>query len=97
MLTGAVTGGSRAESRAARGVADEETPDWLAEELEDAQVLDAEVVEGLAPALPAPQPPAPAPCEAAPATGLLPLEHALEQLRASSPPPVLLARRRVRR
>lgn len=97
VLTGAVTGGSRAESRAERGVADEETPDWLAEELEDAQVLDAEVVEKLAPALPAPHRPAPARREASPATGLMTMEDALEQLRATSPPPVPLARRRGRR
>ncbi|MCD7049252.1 hypothetical protein LRS58_00845 [Rhodococcus sp. BH2-1] len=97
VLTGAVTGGSRAESRAERGVADEETPDWLAEELEDAQVLDAEVAEEAAPALPAPQPPAPARREAPPATGLMTMEDALEQLRATSPPPVPLARRRGRR
>ncbi|ORM06354.1 hypothetical protein [Prescottella equi] len=98
VLTGAVTGGSRAESRAERGVADEKTPDWLAEELEDAQVLDAEVVEAeSAPALPAPQPPASARREASPVTGLMTMEDALEQLRATSPPPAPLARRRGRR
>lgn len=96
VLTGAVTGGSRAESRAERGVEDKKTPDWLAEELKDAQVLDAEVVEEAAPALPAPQPPAPAHREASPATGLMTMEEALEQLRATSPPPVPLARRRGR-
>lgn len=97
VLTGAVTGGSRAESRAERGVADKEMPDWLAEELDDAQVLDAEVVEELAPALPVPQRHASAPREAAPATGLVPLEDALDQLWRTSPPPVPLARRRGRR
>ncbi|WP_337456185.1 hypothetical protein [Prescottella sp. D32] len=97
MVLAELTGGSRAESRAERGVADKETPDWLAEELEDAQVLDAEVVEELAPALPAPQPSAPAHREASPATGLVPLEDALDQLWRTSPPPVPVARRRGRR
>ncbi|NKR27512.1 hypothetical protein GS479_19345 [Rhodococcus hoagii] len=91
ILTEAMTGGSRAESRAARGVADEETPDWLAEELAEAaavddDVIDAEVVE-------APQPPAPAQASG----GLMRYEDALALLRHTSPPPAPQARRRGRR
>lgn len=72
-------------------------PDWLVDEFEDAQVLDAEVAGELAPAPPAPQPPAPAHREAAPATGLMSYEDALDHLWVTSPPPVPLARRRGRR
>ncbi|WP_139812789.1 hypothetical protein [Prescottella equi] len=97
ILTEVLTGGSRAQSRAERGVEDKETPDWLTEELEDAQVLDAEVVEELAPVLPAPQPPAPAHAPAVPGNGLMSMEDALDQLSRTSPPPVPLARRRGRR
>ena len=86
--------GSRAASRERRGEADEHQPDWLREELEDA--VDAEVVEDDEPqprSAPRPTEPAPSP---ATATGYMPMEDALEQLRATSPPPAPQAQRRNR-
>lgn len=89
VLTDAVAGGSRADSRAARGVETAPTPDWMADELE---VMDAEVVDDEpAPVLVPRERPAPAP-----ATQLLPMEDALEQLRRTSPPPAPVASRRRR-
>lgn len=84
--------GSRAASRERRGEVDDRQPDWLREELQDA--IDAEVVED-----DDPQPrTAPRPTEPAqsPASGYMPMEDALEQLRATSPPPAPQARRRNR-
>ncbi|WP_236723219.1 hypothetical protein [Prescottella equi] len=102
MVLAELTGGSRAESRAERGVADKETPDWLAEELDaaravDDDVVDAEVVEVTDEPSPRDSQPASAPKSAVPSNGLMSMEDALEQLSRTSPPPVPLARRRGRR
>lgn len=100
VLTEMIEGGSRAESRAARGVPDSGLPDWLADEL---NVVDAEIVdEGEdedEPALPLVprEHTAPAPEPEARPSGLMSYEDALEQLRATSPPPAPQARRRNRR
>lgn len=85
--------GSRAESRARRGELESHQPDWLREELEDA--IDAEVVDDDEPSpRPTPQPSEPVP---SPASGYMPMEDALEQLRATSPPPAPQAQRRNRK
>ncbi|MGW0172732.1 hypothetical protein ACWDUM_02685 [Rhodococcus sp. NPDC003322] len=102
ILTTALSGGSRAESRAARGIEEKAVPDWLADELDTARavdaddapdVLDAEVVEvddHPVPAL-APEPTSPEP---ATDNGLMSMEDALAALRRTSPPPAPQARRR---
>lgn len=102
ILTDAMTGGSRAESRAERGVESTPTPDWLAEELDaaravDDDVVDAEVVEVTDEPSPRDSQPTSAPKSAVPSNGLMSMEDALEQLSRTSPPPVPLARRRGRR
>jgi hypothetical protein len=90
-----MSSGSRADSRARRGEAEDHQPDWLREELEDA--IDAEVVEDDEPApRPTPRSPEPIPSPA-PASGYMPMEEALEQLRATSPPPAPQAQRRTRK
>ena len=100
LLTDMLEGGSRAASRAARGVPDEvqveddEQPEdeqtgWTRAQLEDA--IDAEVVDEPEPL---PEPPAPNPPHAATEGGLIPMEDALDQLHATAPPPVPQARRR---
>ncbi|ORL37888.1 hypothetical protein A6I87_00295 [Prescottella equi] len=99
ILTDAMTGGSRAESRAERGVASTPTPDWLTEELDaaravDDDVVDAEVVKVTDEPSSRDSQPAPAPTSAVPGDGLMSMEDALEQLSRTSPPPVPLARRR---
>lgn len=96
LLTGMTMGsGSRAASRERRGEADDRQPDWLRDELEDA--IDAEVVEdepeAARPSTPWPTEP---PASPAPASGLMDYEDALEQLRATSPPPAPQAQRRNR-
>ncbi|MFD5809407.1 hypothetical protein [Rhodococcus aetherivorans] len=97
ILTTALTGGSRAESRAARGVEDSAVPDWLADELDTAlavdaddapDVLDAEVVEVDDPPVPALAP--------EPANGMMSYEDAVAELRRTSPPPAPIGRRRRR-
>lgn len=110
ILTAAMTGGSRAESRAARGAEDPAAPGWLAGELAEARAvaadaddyLDAEVVEmddELA-SRPVPATLAPVPQRRSPEPandgGMLSMEDALEQLRRSSPPPAPQGRRRRR-
>ncbi|MCZ4550095.1 hypothetical protein [Gordonia rubripertincta] len=94
ILASMVSGGSRAESRSRRGEPDEGPSDgWIADELD---VIDAEVVEdeGDSPA-PVPAPPRIAPRPEEPSTsGLMDYESALDQLRASAPPPAPQARRR---
>ncbi|WP_143548476.1 MULTISPECIES: hypothetical protein [unclassified Rhodococcus (in: high G+C Gram-positive bacteria)] len=101
MLTDVVTGGSRADSRAVRGVETTPTPDWMADELNAAaedDVLDAEVVEDPPSQLPARcERAAPAFAPAAqPSGGLMDYEEALSQLRATAPPPAPVASRRRR-
>lgn len=97
ILTTALSGGSRADSRAARGVEDQPTPDWLAGELDEARavdaedILDAEVVDMEDPATPAP-----AEMRSPASGGLMDYEEALSQLRRTSPPPAPVARRRRR-
>lgn len=100
ILTDMIEGGSRAESRAARGVPDSGLPAWLADEL---NVVDAEFADEdgyddkpARPVVPRDQP-APAPEPEARPSGLMTYEDALEQLRATSPPPAPQARRRNRR
>ena len=90
-----MSGGSRAASRAERGVADDQDADtaWIAEELAASNVIDAEVVD------PAPRPrpnEEPAITDTAPDTGLMDMETALAQLRATTPPPAPTAKRRGR-
>lgn len=100
ILASMVGGGSRAESRARRGVGNEDgQPDWLREELEivEAEVIDDDEQDSPAPA---PQPPRIEPRPEEPSTsGLLAMEDALDQLRASAPPPAPVSNRqgRVRR
>lgn len=116
LLTEMVEGGSRAESRAARGM--EEAPDaepwrdYLEAELVDAQDLD-ENADGDA-LLSSPAPSAHGSARSAPAesarggdtdsrtdrgtdSGLMNYQDALDQLRATAPPPAPQARRRGRR
>lgn len=99
ILADMVSGGSRAESRARRGVQDEASDpqnDWIAEEL---HIIDAEVIEEDN----KPTPPTPAPAQPTPTpqpesgSGLMDYETALDQLRASAPPPAPQAQRRTRR
>lgn len=90
-----LTGGSRAASRAERGVTDDEDADaaWIAEELAASNVIDAEVVD------PAPRPrPSEEPAITEPEcdTGLMDMETALAQLRATTPPPAPTGTRRGR-
>lgn len=90
-----LTGGTRAASRAERGVADDEDPnrDWLEGEIVDAQTTDVEVED------PAPRPrprEEPATSEPSPDTGLMDMETALAQLRATTPPPAPTGTRRGR-
>lgn len=103
LLADMFVGGSRAESRAARGVVDEPTFEWIDAELvdagEDGERDDGDR-DGVAP-LPsrtAREQAAPAPMhEAVSTNGLLSLEDALNQLRDTSPPPAPYARRRMGR
>lgn len=95
VLGAIMSGGSRAASRAERGVADGQDVDsaWIAEELAASNVIDAEIVD---PA-PRPQPSEEsAITEPAPDTGLMDMETALAQLRATTPPPAPTAKRRGR-
>lgn len=90
-----LTGGSRAASRAERGVTDDEDPnrDWLEGEIVDAQTTD---VDDEAPA-PRPRPSEePAIAEPTRDTGLMDMETALAQLRATTPPPAPTGTRRGR-
>ncbi|MDV7246764.1 MULTISPECIES: hypothetical protein [Rhodococcus] len=94
ILTGMLEGGSRAESRAARGVPDSGLPGWLADEL---NVVDAEFVDEDEPARPLVRRDNPTPAPESASSGLLPLDEALTQLQATSPPPAPQARRRNKR
>lgn len=95
LLTDMLMGGSRAESRAARGVPDEPASDWQ-------NVLDAELVDDGDLEDDAPLPsrvihaqPAPAPePQSSTNGGLMSMEDALSQLRATTPPPAPYAHRR---
>lgn len=93
MVLAELTGGSRAESRAVRGVADEETPDWLAEGWRTRRCSTLRSWRSWLRHFPLLNLP-PAHREASPATGMMTMEDALEQLRATSPPTVPLAPRR---
>lgn len=96
LLTDMLEGGSRSESRAARGVPDSGLPDWLADELNVVDVEFADEDEPARPVIPREQP-ALAPEPEARPSGLMSYEDALEQLQATSPPPAPQARRRNRR
>ena len=95
VLEAMVGGGSRAESRASRGLTDGDVPndpaDWTATEILDAQVVDDDEPTGSpAPVLaPSASPERPRPAETpAPAggSGLLPFEEALDRLHNTPPP-----------
>ncbi|MBS4103711.1 hypothetical protein [Tsukamurella paurometabola] len=95
VLGAVLSGGSRAASRAERGVPDADDPntDWLEGEIVDAQTTD---VDDEAPA-PRPRPrEEPAIPTSAPDTGLMDMETALAQLRAATPPPAPTGTRRGR-
>ena len=98
ILADMVSGGSRAESRARRGVQDEASDpqnDWIAEEL---HIINAEVIEDNEPTPPPPAPAQPTPTpQPESGSGLMDYETALDQLRASAPPPAPQAQRRTRR
>ncbi|OLT44471.1 hypothetical protein BJF87_07705 [Gordonia sp. CNJ-863] len=91
VLEAMVTGGSRAESRARRGLTDDafsaNPDDWTASEILDAQIVDDEAGYSPAPShrpstTPRPtQSPAPAN-----GSGLLPFEEALDRLHNTPPP-----------
>ena len=99
ILTAALEGGSRAESRARRGEDDDPAVvemDWVRDELE---IVDVEVVEDgvehAAALHPRPEPSLPPqPLPESSSGGLMPMEDALDQLRATAPPPAPQARRR---
>ncbi|WP_461418311.1 hypothetical protein [Gordonia sp. GN26] len=94
VLEAMVTGGSRAESRARRGLTDDDiapnSDDWTANEILDAQVVDDD--EGYSPApllAPSVPPTTPRPAQSpssANGSGLLPFEEALDRLHNTPPP-----------
>lgn len=105
VLEAIMSGGSRAESRAARGVTDDPSgddagnADWIGEELD---VVDAEIVDDAPPpSAPAPNAarpdPAPTPPPTVTSSGLMPMEDALAQLHSAAPPTTPPATRRNRR
>jgi hypothetical protein len=98
LLTDMAMGGSRSASRAARGMPQDDhsaTPDWLRDEL---TFVDAEVVteDKLDEAGPRARVAQVRDAPVVPNGGLLPMEDALDQLRASAPPPMPMAQRRSR-
>ncbi|MDH3022668.1 hypothetical protein [Gordonia alkanivorans] len=94
VLEAMVTGGSRAESRARRGLTDDDfapnSDDWTASEILDAQIVDDEEGYSPAPSLgtsTAHEPPRPPqPPDPANGSGLLPFEEALDRLHNTPPP-----------
>lgn len=93
-----VSGGSRAASRAARGIEDgtdsAEPDDWLDAEILEAQADDEDDARPV-PVASRPEPlPGPEPANG---TGMLTMEEALEQLRSVQPPPAAPANRRAMR
>ncbi|KXO87839.1 hypothetical protein AXK56_15800 [Tsukamurella pulmonis] len=94
VLGAVLSGGSRAASRAERGVPDAEDPntDWLEGEIVDAQTTDLDD-EAPTPRLrPREEPANPTARD----TGLMDMETALAQLRATTPPPAPTGTRRGR-
>lgn len=89
-----LTGGSRAASRADRGVDDRQDADtaWIAEELAASNVIDVEVEDPEPRPRPSGEPAIPEPRD----TGLMDMETALAQLRATTPPPAPTGKRRGR-
>ncbi|ROZ43851.1 hypothetical protein EEB13_22435 [Rhodococcus sp. WS3] len=97
LLTEMMEGGSRAESRAARGVPDELSADWR--DILDAELVDDDYLEDAVhmPSRAVRERPAPASELQNPTSGgLMPMEDALNQLRATAPPLAPQARRRNR-
>ncbi|NMD54922.1 MULTISPECIES: hypothetical protein [Tsukamurella] len=96
LLSGMATlpGGSRAASRADRGVDDDQDADtaWIAEELAASNVIDVEVEDPAPLPRPSEEPATPKPRD----TGLMDMEVALAQLRATTPPPAPTGKRRGR-
>lgn len=93
VMSDMLEGGSRAASRAERGVPEDEQLDWVREELDD--VIDAEVVdEPDSLPRPRPEPAEPIAPRAATEGHLISMEDALDQLHATAPPPVPQASRR---
>lgn len=94
LLTEIMEGGSRAESRAARGVPDELAPDWR--DILDAELVDDDYLEDV-PSRTVRERPAPtSESQNSTSGGLMPMEDALNQLRATAPPLAPQARRRNR-
>lgn len=89
-----LTGGSRAASRADRGVDDDQDADtaWIAEELAASNVIDVEVEDPAPRPRPSEEPATPQPRD----TGLMDMETALAQLRATTPPPAPTGKRQGR-
>ncbi|MFK4361680.1 hypothetical protein ABH939_005204 [Rhodococcus sp. 27YEA6] len=97
LLTEMFVGGSRAESRAARDVVDESAFGWR--DLLDAELVDDDYLEDVVhvPSRTVREQPAPDPEPQNSASGgLMPMEDALNQLRATTPPLAPQARRRNR-
>lgn len=97
LLTEMMEGGSRAESRAARGVPDELSADWR--DILDAELVDDDYLEGVVhvPSRSVRERPDQASEPQNPTSGgLMPMEDALNQLRATTPPLAPQARRRNR-
>ncbi|MDP0400385.1 hypothetical protein [Tsukamurella strandjordii] len=94
VLGAIMSGGSRAASRAARGLADTDDADaaWIAEELAASNVIDVEVEDPAPRPRPSEEPATPKPRD----TGLMDMETALAQLRATTPPPAPTGKRRGR-
>ncbi|MGX9294106.1 MULTISPECIES: hypothetical protein [Tsukamurella] len=89
-----LTGGSRAASRGERGVAEDQDADtaWITEELAASNVIDVEVEDPEPRPRPSEEPATPKPRD----TGLMDMETALAQLRATTPPPAPTGKRRGR-